>query len=146
MPSPVLVTGGTGRLGRRVVLRLRDAGWELRVLTRGRRQATDGVQFLVGDLRASHRRRWLLPIRIPSGGRWRVLVVAAGRRPARRGFPWEQFLTATLQPQDGSLDTPEVPEGPLGAWFPERGADWPLRPDCSYSKVGGGSCRQLRPL
>jgi nucleoside-diphosphate-sugar epimerase len=62
MPSPVLVTGGTGRLGRRVVPRLRDAGWELRVLTRGRRQATDGVQFLVGDLRASHRRRWLLPI------------------------------------------------------------------------------------
>ena len=51
-PSPVLVTGGTGRLGRRVVPRLRDAGCEVRVLTRHSRQATDGIQFLTGDLRA----------------------------------------------------------------------------------------------
>ena len=52
MPSPVLVTGGTGRLGRRVVPRLRDAGCEVRVLTRSSRQATDGIQFLTGDLRS----------------------------------------------------------------------------------------------
>jgi uncharacterized protein YbjT (DUF2867 family) len=52
MPSPVLVTGGTGRLGRRVVRRLRDAGCDVRVLTRHSREATDGIQFLTGDLRS----------------------------------------------------------------------------------------------
>ena len=105
MPWPVPVTGGTGRLGRRVVPRLRDAGWELRVLTRGRRQATDGVQFLVGDLRASHRRGWLLPIRIPGTRAVRAggLLPPPGHATGHR--TWEQFLTATLQPQDGSLDT-----------------------------------------
>jgi nucleoside-diphosphate-sugar epimerase len=48
---PILVTGGTGRLGRRVVRRLRAAGCDVRVLTRHGRQAADGVQFLTGDLR-----------------------------------------------------------------------------------------------
>ena len=52
MPSPVLVTGGTGRLGRLVVPRLRDAGCDVRVLTRRGREATDGVRFLTGDLRS----------------------------------------------------------------------------------------------
>jgi uncharacterized protein YbjT (DUF2867 family) len=52
MPSPVLVTGGTGRLGRRVVRWLRDAGCDVRVLTRHSREATDGIQFLTGDLRS----------------------------------------------------------------------------------------------
>lgn len=50
MGSPVLVTGGTGTLGRRVVRRLRDAGSEVRVLSRHAHAETDGVQFLVGDL------------------------------------------------------------------------------------------------
>jgi len=62
--SPILVTGGTGTLGRRVVPLLRDAGCEVRVLSRhgheelsnaGRaplRQATrrDGVRYVTGDL------------------------------------------------------------------------------------------------
>jgi uncharacterized protein YbjT (DUF2867 family) len=50
MTSPILVTGGTGRLGRRVVRRLQAAGCDVRVLTRHGRQAADGVQFLTGDL------------------------------------------------------------------------------------------------
>ena len=32
--SPILVTGGTGTLGRQVVPRLREAGGEVRVLSR----------------------------------------------------------------------------------------------------------------
>ena len=48
---PILVTGGTGRLGRRVVRRLVAAGCGIRVLTRHGRQAAGGVQFLTGDLR-----------------------------------------------------------------------------------------------
>lgn len=51
MPSSVLVTGGTGRLGRRVVPRLRDAGCDVRVLTRRGHEATDGIRYLAGDLR-----------------------------------------------------------------------------------------------
>jgi uncharacterized protein YbjT (DUF2867 family) len=51
MPLSVLVTGGTGRLGRLVVRRLRDAGCDVRVLTRRSREATDGIRYLTGDLR-----------------------------------------------------------------------------------------------
>jgi uncharacterized protein YbjT (DUF2867 family) len=50
MTLPILVTGGTGTLGRRVVPRLRDAGCDVRVLTRHSRGDEDGVQFLTGDL------------------------------------------------------------------------------------------------
>src|SRR5215211_1311583 len=50
MTSPILVTGGTGTLGRRVVRRLRDAGCDVRVLSRRSRAAKDGIQFLTGDL------------------------------------------------------------------------------------------------
>jgi uncharacterized protein YbjT (DUF2867 family) len=48
--SPILVTGGTGTLGRLVVPRLRDAGYDVRVLTRRGREGTEGVEFVVGDL------------------------------------------------------------------------------------------------
>src|SRR6266700_305058 len=50
MTSPILVTGGTGTLGRLVVGRLREAGREVRVLTRRSRPAEDGVGFMTGDL------------------------------------------------------------------------------------------------
>lgn len=50
MGSPILVTGGTGTLGRLVVPRLRDAGYDVRVLTRRGREGTEGVEFVVGDL------------------------------------------------------------------------------------------------
>jgi uncharacterized protein YbjT (DUF2867 family) len=48
--APVLVTGGTGTLGRLVVARLRDAGCDVRVLSRHRHEAGDGVEFVAGDL------------------------------------------------------------------------------------------------
>jgi uncharacterized protein YbjT (DUF2867 family) len=50
MTSPILVTGGTGTLGRLVVRRLRDAGCDVRVLSRRSRVAKDGVQILTGNL------------------------------------------------------------------------------------------------
>ncbi len=50
MTSPLLVTGGTGTLGRLVVARLRDAGRDVRVLSRRPRPAVDGVRLLTGDL------------------------------------------------------------------------------------------------
>ena len=50
MTSPILVTGGTGTLGRHVVARLRDAGCDVRVLSRHRHPPGDGVEFMTGDL------------------------------------------------------------------------------------------------
>ena len=46
---PILVTGGTGTLGRLVVSRLRDEGHAVRVLSRGVHVA-EGTEFVSGDL------------------------------------------------------------------------------------------------
>jgi uncharacterized protein YbjT (DUF2867 family) len=48
--APILVTGGTGTLGRLVVARLRDTDRPVRVLSRHRAAATDGVEYVAGDL------------------------------------------------------------------------------------------------
>ncbi len=48
--SPILVTGGTGTLGRLVVPRLRDAGRRVRVLSRRSREAGEGIELVTGDL------------------------------------------------------------------------------------------------
>ena len=50
MAPPILVTGGTGTLGRLVVPRLREAGCDVRVLSRHNREASDGIEFVTGDL------------------------------------------------------------------------------------------------
>jgi uncharacterized protein YbjT (DUF2867 family) len=50
MSSPILLTGGTGTLGRRVAPLLREAGDEVRVLSRSGHASTDGVEFVAGDL------------------------------------------------------------------------------------------------
>lgn len=50
MTQPILVTGGTGTLGRRLVRRLKEAGCAVRVLTRRRRAGGDGIEYLTGDL------------------------------------------------------------------------------------------------
>jgi uncharacterized protein YbjT (DUF2867 family) len=50
MTSPILVTGGTGTLGRQVVPLLRAAGRDVRVLSRHGREPGDGVEYLTGDL------------------------------------------------------------------------------------------------
>jgi uncharacterized protein YbjT (DUF2867 family) len=46
----ILVTGGTGGLGRRVVPRLLEAGRRVRVLSRRHYDSRPGVEFVVGDL------------------------------------------------------------------------------------------------
>ena len=48
--TPILVTGGTGTLGRLVVPRLRAAGYDIRVLSRRNREADDGIEFVTGEL------------------------------------------------------------------------------------------------
>ncbi len=46
----ILVTGGTGTLGRLIVPRLREAGCNVRVLSRHSREAGEGIEFVTGDL------------------------------------------------------------------------------------------------
>lgn len=53
MASPILVTGGTGTLGRLVVSRLRDAGRDIRVLSRRSHESKKGIEFVTGDLATS---------------------------------------------------------------------------------------------
>src|SRR5215218_10321136 len=48
--GPILVTGGTGTLGRLVLPRLQDAGCKVRVLSRSSREDGEGVEFVTGDL------------------------------------------------------------------------------------------------
>lgn len=48
--ATVLVTGGTGTLGRLVVPRLQDAGSKVRVLSRRHHESVDGVEYVTGDL------------------------------------------------------------------------------------------------
>lgn len=48
--SIILVTGGTGTLGRRVIPRLLGTGYKVRVLSRSTREALEGIEFVSGDL------------------------------------------------------------------------------------------------
>ncbi|WP_327110274.1 NAD(P)H-binding protein [Nocardia sp. NBC_01730] len=50
MATKILVTGGTGTLGRQVVPLLRNTGADVRVLSRSAREPVDGVEFVAGDL------------------------------------------------------------------------------------------------
>lgn len=50
MTSSVLLTGGTGTLGRLVTPLLRDAGCPVRVLSRRSRESSDGIEYVTGDL------------------------------------------------------------------------------------------------
>jgi uncharacterized protein YbjT (DUF2867 family) len=50
MTADILVTGGTGTIGRHVTPLLRGAGAPLRVLSRHRREPTDGIEYVTGDL------------------------------------------------------------------------------------------------
>ncbi len=46
----ILVTGGTGMLGSHVVPQLRDAGCDVRVLSRHSRAAAEGIEYVASDL------------------------------------------------------------------------------------------------
>jgi len=50
MKTSILVTGGTGTLGRQVARRLRDAGASVTVLSRHPAEAGDGIRSVAGDL------------------------------------------------------------------------------------------------
>jgi len=50
MTPPVLLTGGTGTLGRLVAPLLREAGRDVRVLSRGSHRSRPGLEFVTGDL------------------------------------------------------------------------------------------------
>ena len=50
MTAPILVTGGTGTLGQRIVPLLHDTGCDLRILSRRDRKSGDGVEYATGDL------------------------------------------------------------------------------------------------
>jgi uncharacterized protein YbjT (DUF2867 family) len=50
MSIPIFVTGGTGTLGRHLTPRLREAGREVRVLSRHRHDDAAGVSHVTGDL------------------------------------------------------------------------------------------------
>jgi uncharacterized protein YbjT (DUF2867 family) len=49
MTAPILLTGGTGNLGRLIARRLRAAGRDVRVLSRRHHDAA-GAEFVIGDL------------------------------------------------------------------------------------------------
>lgn len=46
----ILVTGGTGTLGRHVVAKLRATGRDVRVLSRSHHDSEEGIEFVTGDL------------------------------------------------------------------------------------------------
>jgi uncharacterized protein YbjT (DUF2867 family) len=50
MTAPILVTGGTGTLGRLVTPLLRDAGHTVRVLSRHAHLSGNGIEYVTGDL------------------------------------------------------------------------------------------------
>ena len=50
MTASILVTGGTGTLGRPVAQRLRDAGASVTVLSRHPRETAEGIRYAAGDL------------------------------------------------------------------------------------------------
>ena len=50
MATSILVTGGTGTLGRPVAQRLRDAGASVTVLSRHPRETAEGIRYTTGDL------------------------------------------------------------------------------------------------
>ena len=84
LPAPILVTGGTGTLGRRVVPRLRHAGYPVRVLSR-RAPAVDalgppdeGIEYATGDLATDEG----IDAAVQGTG---VILHLAGKRQGRRG-------------------------------------------------------------
>ena len=114
MAAPILVTGGTGTLGRQVVPRLRDAGHEVRVLSRRHRQAGEGVEVVTGDLDTGEG----VDAAVAGAGtvvhcagsskgdegKAEYLVRAAARAGAARQLVFISVVGADRVPQTGRLD------------------------------------------
>jgi len=72
--STILVTGGTGTLGRHVVPLLQDTGDKVRVLSRHGHESGDGIEYVTGDLVRGE------GIEPAVGGAEIVLHLAGGRK------------------------------------------------------------------
>ena len=66
-----------------------------RVPDLGGPQVTSWADLLRGYLRASHRRRWLVPIRIPGTRAVRAGGLLPPPEPPTGRRTWEEFLTAS---------------------------------------------------
>jgi uncharacterized protein YbjT (DUF2867 family) len=109
----VLVTGGTGTLGRLVVARLRDAGCAVRVLSRHPREAGAGIELVTGDLATGEGidaavagAETIVHCAGSSKGdeeKARTLVRAASRAGARH-LVYISVVGADRVPVDGALD------------------------------------------
>src|SRR5579859_4249431 len=49
----ILVTGGTGTLGRHIIPLLQKTGYHIRVLSRSSREFGNGIEYVTGDLATS---------------------------------------------------------------------------------------------
>ena len=111
--TPILVTGGTGTLGRLVVGRLRDAGHGVRVLSRQAHEAEPGLDFVTGDLATGEGVDAALAgtevvvhcAGSPKGDEAKAqhLVQAAGRARVRH-LVYISVVGADRVPMDGALD------------------------------------------
>ena len=111
--SPILVTGGTGTLGRHVLHRLRGTGLDVRVLSRHPHDPAEGIEYVTGDLATGEGvdaavagAQVVLHLAGSSKGdedKARHLVAAA----CRAGSPHLVYVSvvgADRIPQDGRLD------------------------------------------
>jgi nucleoside-diphosphate-sugar epimerase len=105
---PILVTGGTGTLGRLVVPRLLDAGHDVRVLSRRAREPGAGVELVTGDLATGEGIDAAVEgaeIIVHSGkaaGAFRAGANLAPDRAVGRRI-WEDFLAARVSSPRGSV-------------------------------------------
>lgn len=112
-PTPVLVTGGTGTLGRHVVDGLREAGRPVRVLSRRPANLDPGVELVIGDISTGENvDRALAGVEtvVHCAGsakgddvKARVLVEAA-RRANVRHIVYISVVGADVTPMNGPLD------------------------------------------
>ncbi len=77
-----------------------------RVPDLGGPKVTNWAELLRAYLRATHRRRCVVPVRIPGARAVRADALLPPPGPARGRRTWEQFLNANLhQPATGATET-----------------------------------------
>lgn len=130
MERPILVTGGTGRIGRRAVALLRAAGHDVRVLTRHPGPDEPGVQHVAGDTVRGH------GVEAALDGVDVVLHVAGGAR----GDDVAAARLATAAPRAAARPHPRGRR----ACLPRRGEPR-ARGDAARLGDVGGARRRPRP-